>query len=107
MRWMCLFMLRCLGSYPTVAQDRDYGRSMIVTDRGIVATSQVLASQAGAQILDQGGSAIDAAIAAKAVLGVTEPMSRHRFGLSRACGPRVTSSRSINAENTECFVVNP
>ncbi len=47
---------------------------MVVTDRGIVATSQVLASQAGAQILAQGGSAIDAAIAANAVLGVTEPM---------------------------------
>ena len=57
-----------------VAQDRDYGRSMVVTDRGIVATSHVLASQAGAQILSQGGSAIDAAITANAVLGVTEPM---------------------------------
>lgn len=56
------------------AQDRSYGRSMVVTDRGIVATSQVLASQAGAQILQQGGSAIDAAIAANAVLSVTEPM---------------------------------
>lgn len=56
------------------AQDRSYGRSMVVTDRGIVATSHVLASQSGAQILKQGGSAIDAAIAANAVLGVTEPM---------------------------------
>src|SRR5438309_3853554 len=56
------------------AQERSYGRSMVVTDRGIVATSHVLASQAGAQILSQGGSAIDAAIAANAVLGVTEPM---------------------------------
>ena len=72
--WMCLFLLWCLGSHPALAQDRDYGRSMVVTDRGIVATSQVLASQAGAQILEQGGSAIDAAIAANAVLGVTEPM---------------------------------
>ncbi|MFI5056973.1 MAG: gamma-glutamyltransferase [Candidatus Acidiferrales bacterium] len=57
-----------------IAQDRAYGRSMVATDRGIVATSHVLASQAGAQILQQGGSAIDAAIAANAVLGVTEPM---------------------------------
>lgn len=56
------------------AQDRAYGRSMVVTDRGIVATSHYLASQAGAQILAKGGSAIDAAIAANAVLGVTEPM---------------------------------
>jgi gamma-glutamyltranspeptidase/glutathione hydrolase len=46
---------------------------MMITNRGIVATSQMLASQAGAQILGRGGSAIDAAIAANAVLGVTEP----------------------------------
>src|SRR5499433_3813972 len=56
------------------AQDRSYGRSVVMTDRGIVATSHYLASQAGAQILAKGGSAIDAAIAANAVLGVTEPM---------------------------------
>jgi gamma-glutamyltranspeptidase / glutathione hydrolase len=71
---MFLFMLWCLWSQSALAQDRDYGRSMVVTDRGIVATSDVLASQTGAQILSQGGSAIDAAIAANAVLGVTEPM---------------------------------
>jgi len=72
--WMCLFMLWCLGLQPALAQDRDDGRSMVGTGRGIVATSQVLASQAGAHILKRGGSAIDAAIAAHAVLGVTEPM---------------------------------
>jgi gamma-glutamyltranspeptidase/glutathione hydrolase len=46
-----------------------------MTDRGIVATSHYLASQAGAQILAKGGTAMDAAIAANAVLGVTEPMN--------------------------------
>src|SRR5437762_9727828 len=56
------------------AQERSYGRSMVINDHGIVATSHVLASQAGAQILARGGSAIDATIAANAVLGVTEPM---------------------------------
>ena len=56
------------------AQDRSYARSMVVTRYGIVATSHVQASQAGAQILAHGGSAADAAIAANAVLGVTEPM---------------------------------
>jgi gamma-glutamyltranspeptidase/glutathione hydrolase len=55
-------------------QDRAYGRSVVMTDRGIVATSHYLASQAGAQVLAKGGSAADAAIAANAVLGVTEPM---------------------------------
>src|ERR1700747_3481094 len=73
-RLMLPFAFRCVLLGPAVAQDRDYGRSMVVTDRGIVATSHVLASQAGAQILSQGGSAMDAAIAANAVLGVTEPM---------------------------------
>ena len=48
---------------------------MVISDRGIVATSQTLASQAGAQILARGGSAMDAAIAANATLGVVEPES--------------------------------
>ena len=56
-------------------QDRSQARSMVITDRGIVATSQTLASQAGAQVLARGGSAVDAAIAANAVLGVVEPES--------------------------------
>jgi len=57
------------------AQDRTYGRSVVSTQYGIVATSYVQASQAGARALEQGGSAIDAAIAANAVLGVAEPMT--------------------------------
>ena len=50
------------------------GRSVIATKFGIVATSQPLASSAGVQILERGGNAIDAAIAANATLGLTEPM---------------------------------
>jgi gamma-glutamyltranspeptidase/glutathione hydrolase len=57
------------------SQDRSTARSMVISDRGIVATSQTLASQAGAQILARGGSVMDAAIAANAVLGVVEPES--------------------------------
>ena len=56
------------------AQDRSHARSMVITRYGIVATSHVQASAAGAQVLAKGGSAVDAAIAANAVLGVTEPM---------------------------------
>jgi gamma-glutamyltranspeptidase / glutathione hydrolase len=55
-------------------QGRNYGRSMVMTKQGIAATSQTLASQAAAQILARGGSAVDAAIAANAVLGLVEPM---------------------------------
>ncbi|MBZ5610837.1 MAG: gamma-glutamyltransferase [Acidobacteriia bacterium] len=58
----------------TLGQGRNYGRSMVISQGGIVATSQVLASQAGAQILARGGSVVDAAIAANAVLCVTEPL---------------------------------
>jgi gamma-glutamyltranspeptidase/glutathione hydrolase len=73
-RRLIVVTLVCLLASVALGQDRSYGRSMVVTDLGIVATSHVLASQAGAQILAKGGSAIDAAIAANAVLGVTEPM---------------------------------
>jgi gamma-glutamyltranspeptidase/glutathione hydrolase len=59
---------------PMSARDRSNARSMVITRYGIVATSHVQASIAGAKILERGGSAIDAAIAANAVLGVTEPM---------------------------------
>jgi Gamma-glutamyltranspeptidase len=55
-------------------------RSMVETKFGIVATSQTLASAAGAHILETGGNAIDAAIAANAVLGVVEPMSNGMGG---------------------------
>ena len=46
---------------------------MVVTKFGIVSTPQFLASQAGAHILEEGGNAIDAAIAANAVMGVVQP----------------------------------
>src|SRR5947209_18094824 len=75
MRWIALIAILHFVM-PTVIcpDDRSYGRSTVVTGRGIVGTSHYLASQAGAQILTKGGSAMDAAIAANAVLGVTEPM---------------------------------
>jgi gamma-glutamyltranspeptidase/glutathione hydrolase len=60
---------------PSQAQDRSQARSMVISSHGIVATSQTLASQVGAQVLARGGSAMDAAIAANAAMGVLEPMS--------------------------------
>ena len=57
---------------------RNHNRSTVVSQRGMVCSSQPLASVAGLDVLKKGGSAIDAAICANAVLSVVEPMS---------CGP--------------------
>ena len=56
------------------AQDRNQGRSMVVSRNGIVAAESPLAAQAGVNILEHGGNAVDAAIAANAVMGVVAPM---------------------------------
>ncbi len=62
------------------AHDRPAGpihktRSSVRARHGMAATSQPLATAAAIRILQEGGNAIDAAIAANAVLGVVEPMS--------------------------------
>src|SRR6202165_676249 len=82
MTTLCLLSSLLLLTIPLAAQEepqqepgRWQARSLVTTKFGIVATSQTLASAAGAHILEMGGNAIDAAIAANAVLGVVEPMS--------------------------------
>ncbi len=52
-----------------------FGRPPAVAREAMVATSQPLATRAGLRALERGGNAADAALAAAAVLCVTEPMS--------------------------------
>nr|MBI1230391.1 gamma-glutamyltransferase [Cytophagales bacterium] len=73
---LALFWL--LGAELASAQDRLSGqlfatRSEVLARNGMVATNHPLATQVGLDILKQGGSAIDAAIAANALLGFADP----------------------------------
>jgi gamma-glutamyltranspeptidase/glutathione hydrolase len=51
------------------------GRSVVMSTHAMIATSQPMATAVGLDILRRGGNAMDAAVAACATLGVTEPAS--------------------------------
>jgi gamma-glutamyltranspeptidase / glutathione hydrolase len=77
-RWLRVFVgvpaLIVMATPVIFAQDRGQARSMVISSNGIVAAESPLAAQAGVRILEHGGNAVDAAIAANAMMGVVLPM---------------------------------
>ena len=64
-----------LAGESTAQEGRSQGRSVVASRYGIVAAESPLAAQAGATILERGGAAVDAAVAANAVMGLVAPQS--------------------------------
>lgn len=80
MNRLIVILATLLVSTSAAAGDRITGqqfatRSEVIAAHGMDATSQPLATQVGLDILKRGGTAIDAAIAANAMLGLVEPVS--------------------------------
>src|SRR5918999_1684331 len=78
---------------PRGATMRDFqapGRSLVYATNGMCATSHPLAAQAAVRLMQEGGNAVDAGIAAAVLLGFCEPHSRGlrgcRLGLPRPPG---------------------
>ena len=63
------------GSYDRLTGRMDASRSEVIAEHGIVACSHPLAAQIGIDILKKGGSAVDAAIAVNAAIGLMEPIA--------------------------------
>ena len=69
-----LFVSISLLSYDRITGFDFASRSEIISTNGMAATSHPLATQTAIEVLQRGGNAIDAAIAANAVLGLMEPL---------------------------------
>jgi gamma-glutamyltranspeptidase/glutathione hydrolase len=114
-------ILAALGTITMPAKDLENKDSLTSTHsapaiapNGIVATSEPLAVEVGLEVLKRGGNAIDAAVAAGAMIGLTEPMScgiggdlfaivwdaksQQLFGLNASGRAPYRANRSVFAE---------
>ena len=73
-RWFLLYLATAMLATNANGQDRGQARSMVISRNGIVAAESPLAAQAGVHTLERGGNAVDAVIAANAMMGVVAPM---------------------------------
>jgi gamma-glutamyltranspeptidase/glutathione hydrolase len=85
-------------------------RSTVYGQRGVVATSQPLASQAGIETLRDGGNAFDAAVATAAALNVVEPTSTGLggdvFALYRTADGEVGAMRACGGAPADATIDN-
>jgi gamma-glutamyltranspeptidase / glutathione hydrolase len=84
-------------------------RSVVLGRNGMIATSQPLASAAGLKVLQDGGNAVDAAVAAAAVLAVVEPSMTGIGGdlFAIVYDARTKTLRALNASGRSSHAATP
>ncbi|MCA1586703.1 MAG: gamma-glutamyltransferase, partial [Acidobacteria bacterium] len=70
---LLVFPVLVLALHTSPAAQTSTWRPAILADHGMVASGHALASEVGLRVLKSGGNAVDAAVAAWAVQGLTEP----------------------------------
>jgi gamma-glutamyltranspeptidase / glutathione hydrolase len=84
-------------------------RSVVMARQGMIATSQPLASAAGLRVMQEGGNAIDAAVAAAAVLAVVEPSMTGIGGdlFAIIYDAKTKTLKALNASGRSAYTATP
>jgi gamma-glutamyltranspeptidase / glutathione hydrolase len=91
------------------AGNRHATRSVVMGRNAMIATSQPLASASGLKVLQEGGNAVDAAIAAAAVLAVVEPSMTGIGGdlFAIVYDAKTRSLKGLNASGRSGYAADP